>query len=88
MEKSKFINNDMALMAASAAFVAAAHTGHYVVLSGGQDVGQYSLDVHLETDELFTLPTGYVYSGVVEKTYSSPMMNCPPFKNKRYYFYF
>lgn len=88
METSKFFNNDMALMAASAAFVAAAHSGHYVVLSGGQEVGQYSIDVHLETDEQFTLPTSYVYSGVEEKIYKSPMMDCPPFKNKRYYFYF
>lgn len=88
MKTSKFFNNDMALMAASAAFVAAAHSGHYVVLSGGQEVGQYSIDVHLETDEQFTLPTGYVYSGVEEKIYKSPMMDCPSFKNKRYYFYF
>lgn len=88
MKTSKFFNNDMALMAASAAFVAAAHSGHYVVLSGGQEVGQYSIDVHLETEEQFTLPSGYVYSGVEEKIYKSPMMDYPPFKNKRYYFYF
>ena len=88
MKTSKFFNNDMALMAASAAFVAAAHSGHYVVLSGGQEVGQYTIDVHLETNEQFTLPSGYVYSEEKEKTYSSPMMERPSFKNKKYYFYF
>lgn len=88
METSKFFNNDMACMAATAAFMAAAHTGHYAVLSGGTEVRQFTIDVHLEIDELFTLPIGYAYSGVEEKTYSSPMMDCPPFKNKRYYFYF
>lgn len=88
METTKFINKEMALMAATTAFMAAAHTGHYVNLSGGNEVGQFTLDVHLELDELFTLPNGYVYSGVKEDKYTSPMMGCPPFKNKKYYFTF
>lgn len=88
METTKFINNDIACMAATAAFMAVAHTGHYAVLSGGQDVGQYSIDVHLEIDELYTLPTGYLYSGVEEKVYKNPIFDCPTFKNKRYYFKF
>lgn len=88
METTKFINMEMALMAATTAFIAAAHTGHYAVLGGSANVGLFSLDVHLEEDELFTLPSGYVYSGVKERTYQSPLMNCPPFKDKTYYFYF
>lgn len=88
MKTSKFINKEMALMAATTAYVAAAQSGHYSVLSGCAEVGQYTIDVHLEMDELFTLPNGYVYSGVEEKIYESPMMDCPPFKNKKYYFTF
>lgn len=75
-------------MAATTTFMAAVRSGHYANLSGGEEVGQFTIDVFLEMDELFTLPSGYVYSGVEEKKYSSPMMNCPPFKNKKYYFYF
>lgn len=88
METTKFINKEMALMAATTAYVAAAQSGHYSVLSGCEAVGQYTIDVHLEKDEQFTLPTGYVYSGVKERTYESPMMGMPPFKNKTYYFTF
>lgn len=88
MKTSKFINKEMALMAATTAFMAAVKMGKYCNLSGGYEVGQFSIDVHLEPDELFTLPTGYVYSGVEENTYANPITNCPPFKNKRYYFYF
>ena len=88
METTKFINKDMALMAATTAFMAAVKMGKYCNLSGGYEVGQFTIDVHLETDELFTLPSGYVYSEVEEKTYSSPMMDIPPFKVKKYYFYF
>lgn len=88
METTKFINMEIALMAATTAFYAAAHTGHYVNLSGSIEVGQFTIDVHLEKDELFTLPNGYVYSGVEEEIYSNPMRDCPPFKNKRYYFTF
>lgn len=88
MDTTKFINMEMALMAATTAFMAAVKMGKYCNLSGGVEVSQFTIDVHLETDELFTLPSGYVYSGVEEKTYESPMMNCPPFKNKKYYYYF
>lgn len=88
MDTTKFINKEMALMAATTAFIAAVKTGKYCNLSGGAEVGQFTIDVHLEMDELFTLPSGYVYSGIEEKTYESPITNCPPFKNKRYYFYF
>ena len=88
METTKFINKEMALMAATTAFIAAVHSGHYANLSGGQEVGQFTLDVHLEPGELFTLPSGYVFSGVSSKLYSSPLMDCPPFKNKKYYFTF
>lgn len=88
MDTTKFINKEMALMAATTAYIAAVKTGKYCNLSGGNEVGQFTIDVHLELDELFTLPNGYVYSGVEEKTYESPMMNCPPFKNKKYYFTF
>ena len=88
METTKFINKEMALMAATTTFMAAVRSGHYANLSGAEEVGQFTIDVFLEMDELFTLPSGYVYSGVEEKKYSSPMMNCPPFKNKKYYFKF
>lgn len=88
METTKFINTEIALMAATTAFYAAAHTGHFVDLKGSIEVGQFTIDVHLEKDELFTLPNGYVYSGVEEKIYSIPMTGCPPFKIKRYYFTF
>ena len=88
MKSSKFISKEMALMAATTTFMAAIRLGHYANLSGGEEVKQFTIDVHLETDEQFTLPSGYVYSGVEEKIYKSPMMDCPPFKNKRYYFYF
>lgn len=88
METTKFINKEMALMAATSAFMAAVRTGHYANLSGGEEIGQFTVDVHLEPEELFTLPSGYVYSGVEEKTYTSPMMDCPPFKNKKYYYTF
>lgn len=88
METTKFNCMETALMAATMAFMAAVNAGYYANLGGGTEVGQFSLDVHLETDELFTLPSGYVYSGVKEKTYSSPMTDCPPFKNKTYYFTF
>lgn len=88
METTKFINKEMALMAATMTFKAVAMMGKYSNISGGYEVGQFTIDVHLEPDELFTLPTGYEYSEVEEKTYSSPMMNCPPFKVKKYYFYF
>lgn len=75
-------------MAATTAFMAVVKTGHYANLSGSDDIGQFTIDVHLEPEELFTLPSGYVYSGVEEKTFTSPMMNCPPFKNKKYYYTF
>lgn len=88
METTKFNCMEMALMAATTAFMAAVKMGKYCNLSGGAEVGQFTIDVHLEPDELFTLPSGYVYSGVNETTYTSPMMNCPSFKNKRYYFTF
>lgn len=88
METTKFINKEMALMAATTAFMAVVKTGHFANLSGAEEIGQYTIDVHLEIDELFALPTGYVYSGVEEKKYSSPLTDCPPFKNKKYYFTF
>lgn len=88
METTKFINKEMALMAATTTFMAVVKTGHYANLSGSTAVSQFTIDVHLEIDELFTLPSGYVYSGVEENKYTSPMMDCPPFKNKRYYFTF
>lgn len=88
METTKFVNKEMALMAATTAFMAVVKTGHYANLSGSDDIGQFTIDVHLEPEELFTLPSGYVYSGVEEKTFTSPMMNCPPFKNKKYYYTF
>lgn len=88
METTKFINNDMACMAATAAFMAAAHTGHYTDLAGGDEVGKFTLDVYLELDELFTLPTGYVFSGVEEINFENPHQYCPPFKIKKYYFNF
>lgn len=88
MKETKFINMEMALIAATTAFMAAVKTGKYCNLSGSAEVGGFIIDVHLETDELFTLPSGYVYSGVEEKTYSNPITNCPPFKNKKYYFEF
>lgn len=88
METTKFINKEMALMAATMTFRAVVMMGKYCNLSGGYEVGQFTIDVHLDPDELFTLPTGYLYSGVKEMTYPNPMTGCPPFKNKRYYFYF
>lgn len=88
METTKFINKEMACMAATAAFMAASHTGHFANLSGSEETRQFILDVHLELDELFTLPFGYVYSGAEEKRFTSPLMDCPPFKTKRYYFIF
>lgn len=88
MKSSKFINMEMALMAATTTFMAAVRSGHFANLRGSKEVKEFSIDVHLETDEQFTLPSGYVYSGVEEKIYKSPMMNCPPFKNKKYYFKF
>lgn len=86
METTKFINKDWALLAATTTFMAVVKTGHYANLSGSEDTGQFILDVHLEIDELFTLPFGYVYSGVKEDKYQNPMTGCPPFKNKKYYF--
>lgn len=88
MKETKFINKEMALMAATTAFMAAVKMGKYCNLSGAENCLRYQLDVFLEPDELFTLPSGYVYSGVEEKIYKSPMMDCPPFKNKKYYFTF
>lgn len=88
METTKFINEEMALMAATTTFMAAVRSGHYANLSGGKEIMQFTVDVHLEPEELFTLPSGYVYSGVKEKTFTSPMTDCPPFKNKKYYFTF
>lgn len=88
METTKFINKDMALIAATTAYIAAVRTGHYADLQGGEEVGMFTIYVHLETDELFTLPNGYVYSGVEEKTFSSTTRDCPPFKYKKYYFEF
>lgn len=88
METTKFINMENALMAATTAFVAVIHTGHYANLSGSVEIGHFTIDIHLEIDELFTLPRGYVYSGVKEDRFTSPMMDCPPFKNKKYYFTF
>lgn len=88
MKTTKFINKEMALMAATTAFMAAVRTGHYVNLSGAENCQRYSLDVYLEPDELFTLPNGYVYSEVEEHTYNAPGQECPPFKNKKYYFKF
>lgn len=88
MDTSKFNCMEMALMAATTAFMAAVKMGKYCNLSGGVEVSQFTLDVHLDTDELFTLPSGYVYSGIEEKTYTSPLLDCPPFKNKKYYFTF
>lgn len=88
METTTFINKEMALMAATTAFWAAVRSGHYANLSGGEEIREFTVDVHLEPEELFTLPSGYVYSGVEEKAYTSPMMDCPPFKNKKYYYTF
>lgn len=88
METTKFINKEMALMAATTAFMAVIRTGHNADLQGGKQVGMFIIYVSLKIDELFTLPSGYVYSGVEEKIYKSPMMKCPPFKYKKYYFTF
>lgn len=88
METTKFINKEMALMAATTAFMAAVRTGHYANLSGSEEEGEFTINVYLEPEELFTLPNGYVYSGVEERKYTSPTMLCPPFKNKKYYFTF
>lgn len=88
METTKFINKEMALMAATTAYIAAVRTGHYADLHGGEQVGMFTIYVHLELDELFTLPSGYEYSGVEERKETSPLLKCPPFKYKKYYFEF
>lgn len=88
MDTTKFINKDMALMAATTAYIAAVHTGHYAQLSGATSSDDFTLDVYLEKDELFTLPSGYVYSEVGEKTYYPEPQGCPPFKIKMYTFDF
>lgn len=88
MKETKFINKEMALMAATTAFMAAVKMGKYCNLSGAENCLRYHLDVYLEPDELFTLPSGYVYSGVKEHTYNAPGQECPPFKTKKYYFEF
>lgn len=88
MKTTKFINKDMAVIAATTVYIAAVRKGYYVNLRGGGETGWFTIDVHLEIDEQFTLPSGYLYSGVEEKTYNSPMQECPPFKSKSYYFEF
>ena len=88
MKTTKFISKEMALMAATTTFMAVVRTGHYANLSGGHDVGQFTIDVHLDINELFELPSAYVYSGVEEKVYKNPITDCPQFKNKKYYFKF
>lgn len=88
MAQSKFINKEMALMAATTAYMAAVRTGHYVNLQGSEQVGMFTIYVHLEIDELYTLPSGYVYSREEEREYTSPLLECPPFKYKKYYFEF
>lgn len=50
METTKFINMEMALIAATTAFMAVVKTGKYCNLSGSAEVGEFTIDVHLETD--------------------------------------
>lgn len=88
MKTTKFINKEMALMSATTAYIAAVHTGHYAQLSGATACDDFILDVFLEKDELFTLPNGYVYSGVEEKICDTEPEDCPPFKIKMYSFKF
>lgn len=88
METTKFINKEMALMAATSTYMAAIRTGHFASLSGSNESGEFTINVHLEPEELFTLPSGYVYSGEEERKYSNPLQECPPFKIKKYYFTF
>lgn len=86
METTKFINQEMALMAATTAYIAAVHTGHYAQVSGPTSSNDFIIDVFLEKDELFTLPTGYVYSGVEEQKCEPEPKEYPPFKLKTYTF--
>lgn len=78
----------MALMAATTAYIAAVNTGHYAQLSGATSIDDFVLDVYLEEDELFTLPSGYVYSGIEEKICETEPEESPSFKIKMYYFKF
>lgn len=88
MDTTKFISSEMAMLAATSAFMAVQQTGHYAHLSGKVSYGEYELDVHLEKDELFTLPTGYVYSGVIERVYKDRGDGLGAWKNKKYIFKF
>ena len=88
METTKFINKDMAIIAATTAYIAAVHTGHYAQLSGPTGSDDFTLDVYLKKDELFTLPSGYLYSGVEEETVEPEPKEYPPFKMKTYTFDF
>lgn len=75
-------------MAATTAFMAVVKTNHHATICAACGATKFELTVFLEPDELFTLPTGYVYSQVEERTLDNPLQGCPPFKTKKYYFTF
>lgn len=88
MDTTKFINKEMALMAATTAYIAAVNTGHFAQLNGPNACDDFTLDVYLEPEELFTLPSGYVYSGIEEQKCEPEPKEYPPFKIKMYIFKF
>lgn len=88
MEKTKFINAEMAMLAATEVFKAVQRRGHYAHLRGKVEWRKYEVDVQLEKDECLTLPPRYVYSGVTEKEYEDRCDGLGAWKNKKYIFEF
>lgn len=88
METTKFINAEMAMIAATEVFKAVQRTGHYAHLRGKVEWGKYEVDVQLEKDELLTLPTRLVYSEVKEDKYDFREYEIPAWKNRKYIFEF
>lgn len=88
METTKFISKEMATMAAQAAFFYLFLNHKHVTVSASDVSHLIEVTVYPEDEEEVKLPEGYKTSGEREEWIPTRYQDEPPFKVKRFFFYF
>lgn len=88
METAKFISKEMATMSAQAAFFYLFLNHKHVTVSASDGCHIIEVTVFHDDEEEVKLPEGYKTSEEREEWIPSPYQGEPPFKVKRFFYYF